>query len=119
MRVGPLDSLSYGPYWPPENVRITVKINLKLLRTKAHLSVSSSYLHVYSRMILSQLNFPKTYSDYFLYTEDAGWAVTTRIAVKFGTAHGKSRPEVGSTKCIEVYGSGGVSRPSRISRKSD
>ena len=31
--------------------------------------------------------------------------------MKFGTAHGRSRPEVGSTKRIDVYGSGGVSWP--------
>ena len=28
--------------------------------------------------------------------------------MKFGTAHGISRPEVGSTKRIDVHGSGGV-----------
>ena len=39
-------------------------------------------------------------------TEYAGWAVTAGIPVKFDTAHGRSRPEVGSTKCIDVYGSG-------------
>ena len=49
-----------------------------------------------------------------IYTGYAGWAVTTRIPVKLGTAHGRSRPEVGSTKCIDVYGSGGVFRPSLI-----
>ena len=36
----------------------------------------------------------------FCYTAYAGWAVTAVIAVKFGAAHGQSRPEVGSTKCI-------------------
>ena len=34
--------------------------------------------------------------------------------MKFGTAHGRSRPEVDSTKCIDVYGSGGVYRPYRV-----
>ena len=49
----------------------------------------------------------------------AGWAVTASIPVKFGTAHGRSRPEVGSAKCIEVYGSGGVSRPSLVLENSE
>ena len=31
-----------------------------------------------------------------------------------GAAHGRSRPEVGGAKCIDVYGSGGVSRPSLV-----
>ena len=30
------------------------------------------------------------------------------IAIKFGTAHGRSRPGVGSTKCIGSYGRKGV-----------
>ena len=38
--------------------------------------------------------------------------------MKFDTAHGRTRPEVGSAKCIDVYGSGGVSRPSHIQGKS-
>ena len=46
-----------------------------------------------------------------LCTEYAGWAVTAGIAVKFGTAHGRSIPDVGSMKRIDVYGSGGVSQP--------
>ena len=46
------------------------------------------------------------------YTEYAGWAVTAGIPVKFGTTHGRSRPEVGGAKCIDVYGSVGVSPPS-------
>ena len=36
----------------------------------------------------------------------AGWAVTANLPVKYGTAHGRLRPEVGSTKRIDVYGSG-------------
>ena len=29
LRVGPLDYLCYGPYWPPENIRITkIKVSL-------------------------------------------------------------------------------------------
>ena len=53
------------------------------------------------------------------YTGYAGCHITAGIPVKFGTAHGGSRPEVGSAKCIDVYGSGGVSRPSRILGKSE
>ena len=48
------------------------------------------------------------------YTAYAGCAVTSIIAVKFGTAHGRSRPEVGSGFPIESYGSRGVSRLSLI-----
>ena len=46
-----------------------------------------------------------------LYTGYTGWRITAAIPVKFGTAHGRLRPEVGSTKRIETYGSRGVSRP--------
>ena len=35
-----------------------------------------------------------------IYTEYAGCAITTGIPVKFGTAHGRSRPEVGNNFCI-------------------
>ena len=45
---------------------------------------------------------------YLTYTEDAGFAITKGIPLKFGTAHGTSRPEVGSKKCIDVYGRQGV-----------
>ena len=45
------------------------------------------------------------------YTEDVGCAITTTIPVKFDTAHGRSRPEVSSTKCIDVYGGSGVVSP--------
>ena len=48
------------------------------------------------------------------YTEYAGCAITRDISVKFGTVHGRSRPEVGSAKRIDVYESGGVSRPSLV-----
>ena len=48
------------------------------------------------------------------YTGYAGWAVTAGIPVKFGTAHGISRPEVGSMKCIDAYGRKGVSQPSLV-----
>ena len=34
-------------------------------------------------------------------------------------AHGRSRPEVGSAKCIDVYGSGGVSWPSLVLGNSE
>ena len=53
------------------------------------------------------------------YTAYAGWAITAGIPVKFGTAHGRSRPEVGGVKCIDVYGSGGVSRPSLVLGNSE
>ena len=45
------------------------------------------------------------------YTEYAGCAITAAIPVKFGTAHGRSRPEVGSTKCIDAYGRGFLALP--------
>ena len=48
-----------------------------------------------------------------LYTEYAGCAITAGIPVNFGTAHGRLRPEVGSRKRIDVYGSGGVSSACR------
>ena len=50
----------------------------------------------------------------FGYTAYAGWAVTAGIPVKFSTAHGRLRPEVGSTKCIDAYGSRQVLRPSLL-----
>ena len=43
-----------------------------------------------------------------MYTEYAGCAVTAAIPVKFGATHGRSRPEVGSTKRIDGYGGKGV-----------
>ena len=39
--------------------------------------------------------------------------------MKFGTAHGRSRPEVGSAKCIDVYGKKGVPPAPRIFGNSD
>ena len=42
------------------------------------------------------------------YTEYAGLAVMAGIPVKFGTAHGRSRPQVGSAKHIDVYGRKGL-----------
>ena len=45
---------------------------------------------------------------------DAGLAITAVIAVKLGTAHGQSRPEVGSTKRIDAYGRKGVRPAPRI-----
>ena len=48
------------------------------------------------------------------YTEYAGCAITTCIPVNFGTAHGRSRPEVGSGFPIEGYGRKGVPQPPRI-----
>ena len=53
------------------------------------------------------------------YTEDVGWAVTAGIPMKFGTTHGRSRTGVGSTKRIELYGSGGVTRHFRLFGKSE
>ena len=41
------------------------------------------------------------------------------IPVKFGTAHGKLSPEVGSTKRIDIYGSRGVTPAHRIIATSD
>ena len=56
--------------------------------------------------------------DVWSYTEDAGCAITMGIPVKFGTAHGRSRPEVGSAKCIGASGRKGVSQFSRGSGNS-
>ena len=39
--------------------------------------------------------------------------------MKFGTAHGRSRPEVGSTKCTDAYGRKGVTPAPRIFGTSD
>ena len=39
--------------------------------------------------------------------------------MKFGTAHGRSRPEFGSVKHIDVYGSRGVFRRSLVIAKYD
>ena len=39
-----------------------------------------------------------------------GLAVTAGIPVKFGTAHGRLRQELGSAKCIGAYGEKGVPR---------
>ena len=44
----------------------------------------------------------------------AGWIVTARIPVNFGTAHGRSRPEVGSTKRSGASDKKGVSQVSLI-----
>ena len=49
-----------------------------------------------------------------LYTEYAGCAVTAGIPVIFGTAHGRLRPEVGSTKRIGASGKKGVPPAPRI-----
>ena len=48
-----------------------------------------------------------------------GLAVTAGIPVKFGTAHGRSTTEVGGAKCIDAYGSGGVSRSSLVLGNSE
>ena len=39
--------------------------------------------------------------------------------MKFGTAHGRPKPEVGSAKCIEAYGTKGVISAPRIFDTSD
>ena len=52
-------------------------------------------------------------------TEYAGCAVTAAIPVKFGTAHGGSRPEDGSAKRIEAYGRKGVIPAHRIFGTAD
>ena len=49
----------------------------------------------------------------------AGCAITAGIPVKFGTAHGRPRPEVGSAKCIEAFGRKGVIPAPRIFGTSD
>ena len=53
------------------------------------------------------------------HTEYAGCAITAAIPVKIGAAHDRSRPEVGSAKCIGEYGRAVVSGPSRIFGKSE
>ena len=45
---------------------------------------------------------------------NAGLAMTVGIPIKFGTAHGKLRPEVGSVKCIGFYDRKGVFPSPRI-----
>ena len=54
-----------------------------------------------------------------LYTEYAGCALTACIPVKFGTAHGRSRPEVGNGFRIDANSRKGVSPFSRIFGTSD
>ena len=49
----------------------------------------------------------------------AGCALTARIPVKFGTAHGRSRPEVGNGFRIDANGRKGVSPFPRIFGTSD
>ena len=63
----------------------------------------------------------KSPADHILraYTEYAGWAVTARVPVNFGTAHGRCRPEVGGTKRIDAYGRKGVTPVPRIFGTSD
>ena len=53
------------------------------------------------------------------YTEYAGCALTAHIPVKFGTAHGRSRPDVGSAKRIDAYGRKGVTPAPRVFGTSD
>ena len=79
----------------------------------AHLRKSCTRLWKCARQVQGALLISDT-EKATLYTEYAGCAITTGIAVKFGTAHGRLRPEVGSTKCIDIYGSGVASRPSLI-----
>ena len=49
----------------------------------------------------------------------AGWYVKASIPVKFSTAHGGSRPEVGTCSTKRIGGYGGVSWPSLIYGTSD
>ena len=55
-----------------------------------------------------------SFSGCHMYTEYACWAVTVLIPVKFRTTHCTSRPEVGSTTRIVVYGSRGLFQPSLV-----
>ena len=64
-------------------------------------------------------SFVERQKSSFMYTEYAGCAVTAAIPVKFGTAHGRSRPEVGSAKCLGASGKKGVSLFSQIFGTSD
>ena len=50
---------------------------------------------------------PLVLSTYAIYRV-CGLAVTAGIAMKFGTAHGRSRLGVGGAKCIGSYGRKGV-----------
>ena len=50
----------------------------------------------------------------FIYTEYAGCAITARIPVNFGTAHGRLRPEVGNRFRTDAHGRKGVPPFSRI-----
>ena len=56
----------------------------------------------------------KSRSLHNIFTGCAGCAITAGIPVKFGTAHGISRPDVGSTKRTDAYGRKGVAPFSRI-----
>ena len=51
----------------------------------------------------------------YAYTGYAGCAITMVIPVNFGTAHGKSWPEVGSPNALTSMGEKGLSRPPKIS----
>ena len=86
--------IPYRAYFVSSHFIFSVKCNLKLM--------TQSYECILPLSII------------FTYTEDAGCAITTGIPVKFGTTHGRSRLEVGSAKCIDLYGSGLVSWPSLV-----
>ena len=63
---------------------------------------------------LNLIHFNASNSVISMHTGYAGCAITAGIPVKFGTAHGRLRPEVGSTKCIGACGKKGVPQVSRI-----
>ena len=54
-----------------------------------------------------------------VYTEYVCWDLTAGIPVKFVTTHGRSSPEVGSTKHSDAYGRKGITRGPRIIGTSD
>ena len=89
----------------------------KLFRSK--LVILKTTLH---KSFVNVISGPKSMFGTIIwppYTGYAGWAVTAGIPVNFGTAHRRSRPEVGSAKRTDMYGSGEVSRPSHNFGKSE
>ena len=65
-------------------------------------------MHTTSTFIMIHWAAVNSHSSACTYTGYAGWAFTKGIAVKFGTAHCRSRPGVGGAKCIGSYGGKGV-----------
>ena len=86
-----------------------ISSGVKLTRTVMDLGETFCQNPLFPKLKMCSLSYwTKQYTAY------AGWAVTAIIAVKFGTALGRWRPEIGSGFPIESYGSRGVSRPSLI-----